>query len=715
MATKIISPGSRTANLGEAAPTARITPFQSFNTNVDMFGGAEARNTARTAQALGGVAKESENLYNDIAQVEETTSLLEADRELTTFIQDSEASYKGGAASTTRGASSAPTSLMSMLNPAAATPSMSASGVMGKNANKAWVETSMVEFDAKQQDLLARYGGSLRAPARLALERSLQTKRNAYRGNLINHWQTQSRIALNAELAAAHQVKVDTVISANSPVNAVGALKGVISNLEDSARLNGMGTLASSEAVRVAASKQVDDIAQTKIEDIINSGSASAVEQAREMLTALEEIKLSSGDVVKMSAEKRNDLVNLINKQKETDLVASAGMSAWAKSGQNIQQAEKAINDRKDLTPTQKLNAIKIARGEEQTHLARIDRERKERVRTVADIARQKGEQGLPLSAADVAGLTSAQEAAAQTIHKEAKNRAANPAFSAPVNPLIEREAEKEYINMKALGTLATKFDSVNEIEMHFVGRVGDDLKDTIINAWQEARLQKAKAEGKAETAAAKQLAKNLAKSTPKFDNVLLKDRFSTITKNVLKSDSIEYMEFRNSANQRLSELQAQGIVITNEVKRQELDKLSQEYIVYDQSDNWLSSDAKAFVGQMTDDAIKTMSKDLSLSSDDLPGMPNSSSRDTFQSNFGSYVDAIRRSSLPMSREALAAVHNRAYAIMYDPALQNTLSANGVNSADFMKDLPLLVSAATAANKSVTVNTMVQLFVQNRR
>ena len=60
MATKIISPGSRTANLGEVAPTARITPFQSFNTNIDMFGGAEARNTARTAQALGGVASEFE-------------------------------------------------------------------------------------------------------------------------------------------------------------------------------------------------------------------------------------------------------------------------------------------------------------------------------------------------------------------------------------------------------------------------------------------------------------------------------------------------------------------------------------------------------------------------------------------------------------------------------------------------------------------------------
>ena len=60
MATKIISPGSRTANLGEVAPTARQTPYQSFNTNVDMFGGAEARNTARTAQALGGVAAEFE-------------------------------------------------------------------------------------------------------------------------------------------------------------------------------------------------------------------------------------------------------------------------------------------------------------------------------------------------------------------------------------------------------------------------------------------------------------------------------------------------------------------------------------------------------------------------------------------------------------------------------------------------------------------------------
>ena len=712
MSTKIISPGSRTANLGEVAPTDRQTPYQSFNTNVDMFGGAEARNTARTAQALGGLASDFDAIANDIAQVEETTSLLEADRELTTFIQDSEASYKGGASSR---APSAPSGPMSLLNPSAATPSMSASGVMGKNANKAWVETSMVEFDAKQQDLLARYGGSLRPPARLALQKSLQTKRNAYRGNLINHWQTQSRIALNAELAAAHQVKVDTAINANSPVNAVGAVKGVISNLEDSAQLNGMGTLASSEAVRVAASKQVDDIAQTKIEDIINSGSATSVDQAKAMLDALEEIKLPSGDVVKMSAEKRNDLVNLINKQKETDLVTSAGMSAWSKSGQNIQQAEKTINDRKDLTPTQKLNAIKIARGEEQTRVARVDRERKERVRIVADIARQKGEQGIPLTAADVAGLTAGQEAAAQTIHKEAKNRAANPAFSAPVNPVIEREAEKEYINMKALGTLATKFDSVNEIEMHYVGRVSDDLKDTIINAWQEARLQKAKAEGKAETTAAKQLAKNLAKSTPKFDSVLLKDRFSTITKNVLKSDSIEYMEFRNSANQRLSELQAQGTVITNEVKRQELDKLSQEYIVYDQSDNWLSSDAKAFVGQMTDASIKTMSKDLSLSSDDLPNMPNSSSRDTFQSNFGSYVDAIRRSSLPMSREALAAVHNRTYAIMYDPALGNALSANGVNSTDFMKDLPLLVSAATAANKNVTVNTMVQLFVQNRR
>ena len=60
MAPKIISPGSRTANLGEVAPTARITPPQSFNTNVDMFGGAEARNTGRTAQALGGVAAEFE-------------------------------------------------------------------------------------------------------------------------------------------------------------------------------------------------------------------------------------------------------------------------------------------------------------------------------------------------------------------------------------------------------------------------------------------------------------------------------------------------------------------------------------------------------------------------------------------------------------------------------------------------------------------------------
>ena len=712
MAPKIISPGSRTANLGEVAPTARQTPYQSFNTNVDMFGGAQARNTARTAQALGAAASDFEAMANDIAQVEETTSLLEADRELTTFIQDSEASYKGGASSR---APSAPSGPMSFLKPSTSTPSMSASGVMGKNANKAWVEASMVEFDAKQQDLLARYGGSLRPPARSALEQSLQTKRNAYRGELINHWQKQSRIALNAELSAAHQVKVDTAINANSPVNAVGAVKGVISNLEDGAQLNGMGTLASSEAVRVAASKQVDDIAQTKIEDIIGSGSATSVDQAKAMLDALQEIKMPNGEVVKMSAEKRNDLVNFINKQKETDLVTSAGMSAWAKSNQNIQQAEKTINDRKDLTPTQKLNAIKIARGEDQTRVARVDRERKERVRTVADLARQKGEQGIPLTAADVAGLTAKQEAAAQTMWEEAKTRAANPAFSASVNPLIEREAEKEYINMKALGTLATKFDSVNEIEMHFVGRVNQDLKDTIINAWQEARLQKTKAEGKADTAEAKQLAKNLAKSTPKFDSVLLKDRFSTITKNVLKSDSIEYMEFRNSANQRLSELQAQGTVITNEVKRQELDKLSQEYIVYDQSDNWLSSDAKAFVGQMTDASIKTMSKDLSLSSDDLPGMSDSSSRDTFQKNFGSYVDAIRRSSLPMSREALAAVHNRAYAIMYDPALGNALSANGVNSADFMRDLPLLVSAATAANKSVTVNTMVQLFVQNRR
>ena len=60
MATKIISPGSRTANLGEVAPTARQTPYQSFNTNVDMFGGAEARNTARTAQALGNIGSEFE-------------------------------------------------------------------------------------------------------------------------------------------------------------------------------------------------------------------------------------------------------------------------------------------------------------------------------------------------------------------------------------------------------------------------------------------------------------------------------------------------------------------------------------------------------------------------------------------------------------------------------------------------------------------------------
>lgn len=60
MASKIISPGSRTANLGEFAPTARITPPQNLSTNADMFGGAEARNTGRTAQALGGVAAEFE-------------------------------------------------------------------------------------------------------------------------------------------------------------------------------------------------------------------------------------------------------------------------------------------------------------------------------------------------------------------------------------------------------------------------------------------------------------------------------------------------------------------------------------------------------------------------------------------------------------------------------------------------------------------------------
>ena len=60
MASKIISPGSRTAILGEVAPTARITPFQNFNTNVDMFGGAEARNTTRTAQALGNIGSEFE-------------------------------------------------------------------------------------------------------------------------------------------------------------------------------------------------------------------------------------------------------------------------------------------------------------------------------------------------------------------------------------------------------------------------------------------------------------------------------------------------------------------------------------------------------------------------------------------------------------------------------------------------------------------------------
>lgn len=317
---RVPTPASQGAQqLGGVQVNTGTQPFKSLN--VPRMDGT-ANLMSQMAQGAAGVAE----LADAIEEKNYDAFLLETQRNITTYRQDQQAGWKAPAINED------------------GTPNVYSA--LGGAASKEWVQGREEDFSKMSDGIKSdkRYLG-LSEARRFAIDQAIQIEQLAHRAQVMEHSQTQASLNLQAERNAMLTLKTDEAIGhINSPALAYSAAVSAMSVIDSEARDN--HKTISDPVYQITARKQLDIIAQKAIKDILDSNDPDRVEKARDYLGMISEVALD-GEVIKISAEMKQDLKTMINGSQQISKGRDIGNKLYEKHG----------NNKKDImTELQKMN-----------------------------------------------------------------------------------------------------------------------------------------------------------------------------------------------------------------------------------------------------------------------------------------------------------------------------------------------------------------------
>jgi len=416
--------------------------------------GVQGRALQAAGKGIQTAAQGLDTFLADRSQKKQQALFLRTQRNLTSFVQDYENEYKS--------------------------PAMSAEGVLvnansalGERATDQWFKDSITTFDAKADEVRSSEEyQSLRPDDQLVIDRYLEGERQGFRANAALHLSNQANIELQAEFAANQTLKRDDAVRyAGQPGQANARLQGYIGLELQQARSNGQD--ADDPAVRVKIQTELDGVAQTSIDNILNSNDPNKVEKARIWLATNGSIDMA-GQTFQLTADKRNDIEQLISSTEETGKVRVIGQAYHQRFGSDITGAIEALNADPSLTPDQKNAVEDRVRDLAGVQQAQLDRQRDEFYRNLS----VRAGRGEPIGDAELNRLTGPQK----------QNIISMLQYAARSNPMVDnQDVREEWAGMSQPQRAQLSLTALNQA---FRNSLTAETADKVLSDWTAAREQ---------------------------------------------------------------------------------------------------------------------------------------------------------------------------------------------------------------------------------
>jgi hypothetical protein len=297
--------------LGDVAlRTDPKTPLQNFDVPL-LDGGVEG------LKQFAGAADEALGLLQGIKKDEDDANALDLERKMITFAQDERAAYKTPLAS-------------GPVDEDGKSTFGSDRSALGKAANKEWFTDQMGRIKTHMDGLRSssEYQG-LGQAAQNAVDQSIQGKELKFRNEALMHWREQARLNKTANIEASATVAGnEAVANAPSPELAHDSLTRLFSHMNAGFN-HANGTTLKEPANKLVAQRALDQVANTSIENLLQTDQPGRVAQAEAWL--LENNKVTHNFLDGTSVDIRltpnvvKDLQNKIRKTGEGELARKVG------------------------------------------------------------------------------------------------------------------------------------------------------------------------------------------------------------------------------------------------------------------------------------------------------------------------------------------------------------------------------------------------------
>lgn len=448
---RIPTPATQGAQNIGAIDTVRDPRTPSQNVRAGDFGAA-GRALQKAGESIQTAAVGLDNFLAERSRKKQEALYLRTQRDISTWTMDYKNAYK----------SSATDANGVEVNPDSA---------LGDRATDDWFDDSMAKFDAKADAIRASEEyQSLRPEDQMVIDRYLEAERRGFRADAATHLREQADFELQGEFNANKKVKKDAAVEyAAQPGQALARLKGYIDLSMQQAKSNGQAV--DDPAVRVSIIEGLDEVADTSITNLLNSNDPNKVERARQWL-ALNGTIEHDGQEFSLSADKRNDLDQLINDTEQSGQARLLGETLLQQYGQDTEGAIAALNadpnipsELKELAEARYLERLRIRQSG-------IDRQREEYYRNLS-VRAGRGEQ---IGEAELNRLPISQR---NTVMEQM-------AYAARGNPDIDDQTVRD--RWASLSVPERAALSIQELNAQFRDRLTARTADDVLDQWTTAR-----------------------------------------------------------------------------------------------------------------------------------------------------------------------------------------------------------------------------------